>query len=244
MRQWFYADSGQQRGPVSESELRNLLETSRIPADTKVWTEGMQDWRAASEISELAFSPYAAPQAGLNDEVVWDDYTPSGSQVRPWIRYWARTFDTLIFMFGSAILIAVLNPALIEESNDTLFGIIVLLAYNFVEPVMLSAFGYTPMKWLLKVRVRNADKSKLGYMKALSRTFKVWIKGQGLGIPLIALITQITSYNHLKNNGVTSWDQEAGIEVSHQDIEWWRWVAVLMVLAGIMALIVLGSEQA
>jgi hypothetical protein len=244
MTQWFYADSGQQRGPIGESELRNLLETSRIPADTKVWTEGMQDWREASEVPELAFSPYAAPQACLDPEVVWDDYTPSGSQVRPWVRYWARTFDTLIFISGSGILIGVLNPALIEESNDTLFGIIVLLAYNFVEPVMLSIFGYTPMKWLLKVRVRNADRSKLSYAKALIRTFKVWIKGQGLGIPLISLITHITSYNTLNNHGVTWWDRDAGIEVSHQEIEWWRWVSILVVMAGIVALIVLGLEQA
>lgn len=204
----------------------------------------MQDWREASVVFEVADSPYAAPKTDLNPEIVWDHYTPSGSQVRPWVRYTARTCDTLVFIFGGGMLLAIFSPDLAERINDTLFGVIVLLAYNFVEPVMLSVFGYTPTKWLLKVRVRNADGSKLDYGQALRRTFNVWIKGEGLGIPLISLFAHISSYSTLKNQGVTSWDRDAGLKVSHQQIEWWRWVSILLVVAGIVSLIFLGAEVA
>ncbi|OYV07383.1 MAG: hypothetical protein CFE26_01265 [Verrucomicrobiales bacterium VVV1] len=130
----------------------------------------------------------------------------------------------------------------IEEMNDTLLGVLLLGFYNFVEPLMLSTIGTTPFKALLRIRVRNNDGSKLSYFNALSRTFSVWIRGQGLGIPIAALITSIMSYSRLSNDGITSWDQSGGFTVSHQTIQWWRWLVLILVPVGFVALIIVGSE--
>ncbi len=126
--------------------------------------------------------------------------------------------------------------------NDTLSGLVLLVVYNFVEPAMFAFCGTTPMKWLLNVRVRNAAGNKLSYGMALNRVFKIWLRGEGLGIPLVSLFTQLSAYNTLKNQGITSWDREASIQVSHKPIEWWRWTAMVMVLIGVISLIGLGQE--
>lgn len=241
MTRWHYVCQEEQRGPVGEEELRRMIESGTLPADTRVWSEGMADWHPASALPQFSASPYAAPASGINDEVNWDDYTPSGPQVRPWVRYWARTADLLVFIMLAGMVVGLIHPEW-AEANDTVFGLVLLVAYNFVEALMLSVWGNTPMKWILGVRVRDRSGRKLGYSAALGRCFKVWIKGEGLGIPLVSLITHITAYNTLANHGVTSWDREGGFTVSHRKIVWWRWVLLAAVMAGIISLMVLGNR--
>ncbi len=95
---------------------------------------------------------------------------------------------------------------------------LLLLAYNFVEPILLSSWGTTPRRSFLKVTLRREDGRKLTYRQGLKRAFSVWLKGLGLGIPIIALFTQIASYNQLTKQGSTSWDREGKYRVSHRPI--------------------------
>lgn len=52
-RTWFYAFDGKQQGPLSEAELRDLLVTRVVGADTLVWSEGMSSWTKAGEVPGL-----------------------------------------------------------------------------------------------------------------------------------------------------------------------------------------------
>jgi uncharacterized RDD family membrane protein YckC len=45
---YYYAVNGQQAGPVSEEELRNMVASGSIPAETPIWREGMADWQPFS----------------------------------------------------------------------------------------------------------------------------------------------------------------------------------------------------
>ena len=160
-------------------------------------------------------------------------YMPSGKQVRPWVRYWARMLDILVFAFLAGIVLAfVYKPAI--EMPDILFGIVFLFAYIFVEAAMLASWGTTPGKSALKVRLRNSDGSKLSYADALSRAFNVWFRGLGFGIPIVTIFTQIYAYDRLKNQGFTSWDEDRNFKVSHQTIGLWRiMAAVLTIIAAL-----------
>lgn len=240
MNRWFYNNGGVQAGPISKEEILSLLETRKIGADTLVWTEGMADWKRASDLSEFQPSPYAPPVIEETEQSDLSGHVPSGPQIRPWVRYWARTFDFLLFALTFGMVGIFIYPEL-EQTNDTLLGIALLTGYNFVEPAMLAIFGSTPFKSLLRVRVRNRDGSRLGYFQALRRTFSVWIQGQGLGIPLIALITSITSYTRLTNHGITTWDQSGDFVVSHQNVAWWRWFLLIALFVGFVKLMMIGS---
>lgn len=260
MSQWYYNESGVQRGPVGSMEIRSLLESGRIGVETLVWAQGMADWMPLHSVPEFRsatlppspqfqpfqpevsgnLSPYAPPASHSADDVDWSGYVPDGPQIRPWVRYWARTCDFLLFVVLFGGVATAFHPQL-AEMNDTLLGAILLLIYNFVEPVMLATFGSTPFKALLRVRLRNQDGSKLGYMQGLARCFSVWIRGQGLGLGIIAIIANLMAHRSLTSDGITSWDSSGGYTVTHKKVGW-RWIPVILFLLGFAALVVSGSE--
>jgi hypothetical protein len=122
--------------------------------------------------------------------------------------------------------------------NDTVFGIILLLAYIPVEPLLLMSWGTTPGKFLLNIQLRNVDGSKLSFSQGIMRSVGVVIKGQGIGIPLVALITHIYAYKRLLNQGQTVWDESGNHTVAHRDISGWRMLILVLFLAAVVALIV------
>lgn len=263
MHQWYYAESGQQHGPISKEDLQSKFGAGTLAPDALVWTEGMPEWQPANSIAGLwdavpqelptppvsgsspaSVSPYAPPSAAPLSEVDWNvqsNYVPEGPQIRPWVRYWARTLDFFTFSLLVGVVAELVYPEF-AQIDGKLFGVVLLGLYNLYEPAWLALFGTTPFKALLRVRVRNMDGSKLSYGQGLLRTLKVWILGQGLGIPIVALITNLYSYSRLTNDKITSWDRSGNFTVSHKPVEWWRWLCVIAVFVGFVGLIILGNE--
>ncbi|HUT12067.1 MAG TPA: DUF4339 domain-containing protein [Thermoguttaceae bacterium] len=58
--QWYYAQDGQRHGPISREQLDELATSGQLQADNLVWTEGMDQWTAASQIEGLL--PAAPPE--------------------------------------------------------------------------------------------------------------------------------------------------------------------------------------
>jgi hypothetical protein len=50
---WYFASQGQQQGPLSEAQLRELIATGKVTPETLVWTEGMANWQKAGDIPGL-----------------------------------------------------------------------------------------------------------------------------------------------------------------------------------------------
>lgn len=62
---WHYMKNGAQAGPVTTDELKALIASGAIKADTLVWREGLATWVAANTQSEFAgVVPPAAPSPG------------------------------------------------------------------------------------------------------------------------------------------------------------------------------------
>ncbi len=83
------------------------------------------------------------------------------------------------------------------------------LLLSLIEAVFISTMGTTPFKALLKIRILDKNRKKLSFANSLKRSFLVWLKGWGLGIFPIFIITYILSYIKLKTKRTTSWDQSA-----------------------------------
>jgi uncharacterized RDD family membrane protein YckC len=54
---WFYAQDGQQKGPISEADLGDLSRTGVVSAETLVWHSGMAEWRPFREASAVLLEP-------------------------------------------------------------------------------------------------------------------------------------------------------------------------------------------
>ncbi len=50
---WYFADGDEERGPVTEAQIRTLIGTGNLKADDLVWREGMDDWLPAGEVPGL-----------------------------------------------------------------------------------------------------------------------------------------------------------------------------------------------
>jgi predicted secreted protein len=63
MSTWFYSKGGQKHGPVSDSDLQNLISRGEVGPSDLIWKEGMSDWKKASTVSELVFPSDASEPA-------------------------------------------------------------------------------------------------------------------------------------------------------------------------------------
>lgn len=158
---------------------------------------------------------------------------------RPWVRYFARSIDRSIAFGLAAVIVGFafimgLRPGI--EAHLLSLGI-TWVGWIVVEALLLSTLGTTPGKALLGVRVRTVTGENLNFFQALSRTTGVWIRGEGLGIPLVSLVTLIVAYNKLMGDRITSWDREGGTVVEHGPCGPGRVVGGLLV--GVLAMFVL-----
>ncbi|MHC4380447.1 MAG: RDD family protein [Planctomycetota bacterium] len=240
MRTWYYAKAGKQFGPLEEEVLRSLFVERRLPMDTMVWTEGMANWMPASTFEVLVpadAEPEAATPPPPPPPPVQDEPPPmpsrKGRAVHPWHRYWARYID--IFLYGSVggIFLSVFYERAFTWSDLT-YSMMFLLSYAFVEPILITTFGTTPGKALFRIRLRNRDGSILNYRQAFDRSLKVYLRGEGLGIPILALFLHMRAYSTLMSDGITSWDKEGGVVVEHDSLS----PARNLVLTGIVLTLV------
>ncbi|RBP42606.1 putative RDD family membrane protein YckC [Roseimicrobium gellanilyticum] len=61
---WFYAENGQQRGPVSDSDLAALAENGSLKGDTLLWREGLPDWQPVNRVRPDLIAAAGTPLLG------------------------------------------------------------------------------------------------------------------------------------------------------------------------------------
>lgn len=151
-------------------------------------------------------------------------------EAHPWRRYFARAFDmyTMAIALLFALVVLFYSSAffytIINADKLVLSIIIVFIYVVLVEPVMLSAFGTTPGKALLKISVADYSGNKISYETAMKRNLQLWIKGLGIGIPIITFFTLLISYNKLNNLGTTDWDDKYKIRILYGEVGFFRYL--------------------
>jgi uncharacterized RDD family membrane protein YckC len=117
-------------------------------------------------------------------------------------------------------------------------NLVLTLIWIPAEAAFLSRFGATPTKWLFGIRVVHSSGQFLSYSQALKRSFLVWIQGMGLGIPFVALFTQLFAYRRLTTTGMTLWDTSTSAVVTHKQWGVLRAVMCTAVVFGVVVLMV------
>jgi len=164
------------------------------------------------------------------------------SQVRPWVRYCARGIDYLLFSPIAGFVFAIFAPSLLD-TPEIFINMLISFIWVFVEATLLSTWGTTPGKWLLRTTLRDSAGNKLTFPRALDRSFSVWWRGMGIGFPIVTLITLIVAYGKLTKEGVTTWDQKGGFVVSHNKIGTLRTIVAILFFMGFFLLYVYASQN-
>ena len=151
------------------------------------------------------------------------------AQTYPVTRGLARLIDYLMFGF----LLTYLNVHSILFRLDIpvpLFPIIGTFVWVFLEAGMVTAFGTTPGKWLLKTRIIDGSLERPGYLNALRRSLSVWCNGMGTGIFFISPVTMAVSYRRLKTDGYAQWDREGRFYLIHGKVSVARYLAAILLI--------------
>ncbi|PDT01940.1 hypothetical protein CO666_22740 [Rhizobium chutanense] len=223
MTVWHFEEGQDRKGPISEDKLHDLIKTGRISHSTLLWRQGMDDWQPAGEMPTIAAAFVVPPPLPITHSMSGpcqpQEGTPPSletqqpSKSRPWPRFWARFIDTLIFTpllsLAIGLSTAVYAPHLyiqLAEMNEGLLGVLLLPLVNLLLALIMIATGSTPGKAIVGVRVPvPASKSRLAFF--LAREMKVWAAGLGLGIPFVALFTQIRQYRLIAAGNTASYDE-------------------------------------
>jgi uncharacterized RDD family membrane protein YckC len=223
MTAWYYAVGQEQKGPVSEDDLGDLIRDSTVKNETFVWREGMDGWQEASERPELtaafAFPPPLPGTAAIPPKLPPPAFPPpspkEGSAItsRPWPRFWARLIDNMVLMpifgFGIGLLSVFYAPDIylrLVAMNQVLYSILIVPVVCLFLALLMSLAGTTLGKLIMGVRV-PVPPGKNRFVFFLVREFNVWFAGLGLGIPFVALFTQVRQYRRLASGQTASYDE-------------------------------------
>lgn len=159
---------------------------------------------------------------------------PAFDAPRPWRRWAARWIDETLALIVWTALLAVLAPfaAPTMLTRLVLFFAIFPAAFVVIEAAMLYGFGATPGKALFGVIVREPDGAVLSFGRALHRSFRVFVQGIGMGLPILSLCTVLSAYFSLHDGGVTAWDRAGHFSVTHRPIGMAQRLTALLILMG------------
>ncbi len=164
--------------------------------------------------AELTETPEGAPEGQVR-------------RVRPWVRFWARCLDMLLLVLFVGIPLRNGAPS-VFDARWAAFSLLGLFLWIFLESILLSTWGTTPGRWLLKTTVRDLTGRRLTFAGALRRSFSVWWRGLGAGIPIVIIITCAIAYRRLTQDRMTRWDRDGQLQVTHEQIGGVRVTAAIL----------------
>lgn len=185
--------------------------------------------------------PAASGQSWVPKRV--EEFDERKNQPRhPFRRLFARALDyALLYYLVQFFFVVVLRIRPIGNFIQLLltYGTGFLLVP--VEALMLSAWGTTPGKWVMGIRLEFCNGGKLPLDVALNREWDAFHYGMGWGIPFWQLWRMYQSYKEYQEEGESCWDSYT--ETTHQDYLKWRQilgtVGIILVCAALTGISVL-----
>lgn len=218
--------NGEKYGPFPDYDIRRRIEAGELTADTPAWHEGLPAWIPIRTIPLFENEFKAAPAAGPKPSAA----APTQPLVPPPIpekpklirRFWARWLD--IFLYAAVWWLALY--AANRNIGDILLNHWVILTqlvpWLVIEILLIHRFATTPGKWLLGLRLLNADGSRLTLAQSTRRAARVFLLGIGLGWPYVSVFCQILSGITARRLGAPLWDQIGNHRMVYAPLSVWR----------------------
>ena len=224
MNQTYIFKNEQNCGPFNDDTIQEMIDCKELAGEDFCWREGWPDWLT---ISSVYFGENAEVQR-IIAQLESVHVLPTNGQL--FRRYLARFMD---YRLGGMVLGAIIATTGWQSEflkKPYIAGLLGIFIWSLIEPIFLCTFGYTPFKALLGIKVRGLDGKTLKFAPASKRTFRVWLAGVALGIPLVSTIFAILAYRKAKDTGISSWDLYAKSQVEYQKIGWAKIILLIVAI--------------
>lgn len=236
MKFWTIED-GEKCGPFEDYEIREQISSGAITAESRIWYEGAAGWEKAGEITllkgefiEKEVTPPPLPQVVIQRP-----------PFLPWRRMGARWFDLLLFQLIFIIILRFSGHPMIQVPDAENAGwmlIASLVPLIIMEGALLGWIGTTPGKWLLGLRVTDAEDKLLRTTTATVRAMRAWVLGMGMRLFPLELLGHAFNFWLGKKRGAPLWDLTTGHAVRGREISTGRcglfWAAMTLVFGAIV----------
>jgi hypothetical protein len=132
-------------------------------------------------------------------------------------------------------------PALFAGSDKGVESLYVILgsgAYAVFEAFCMNVFGTSLGKRLYGITITRTAEEGFALRVSFQRAFAVWVRGLGMGFPLVSLFTLGTAHRTLTREGQTSWDRDFQCTASHKELSFLRWLSIFAVWLLVLAIYV------
>lgn len=154
----------------------------------------------------------------------------------PWRRYFARCFDAQIGVAAIAALLSVMIYSITKDLmllNDSIWFICVVayVLYIFIEALIIKLTGTTFGKFTMGITVVTSSYDRnYTYSQLLRRGFLVFLKGLGLNIPIVNIITLLLSKSYVNQDesGQASWDFDCSTLVAYRQFTLVNYILIIV----------------
>jgi uncharacterized RDD family membrane protein YckC len=208
---WIIQD-GEKTGPIHDYEIRRRIEQGELHADTPAWHEGQADWQPLRTISLFEHEFRKDPFEEIRDMEEMSRSTPPPLPASPQMlrRCFARLLDLNLYSALFWLGLWVSGRDILQVMTDPLVLVPRYIPWFVLECVLIHKFGTTPGKWLLGIRIVNADGSLLDLKASMWRALRVYFLGIGMGLDLMPLICIALTLHFTRKLGRPLWDQSGG----------------------------------
>ena len=231
--------NGERIGPLHDYEVRRKIQARELDSTTSAWHDGLDSWRPICEIAIFKDEfnwvhlddVESVPNLEEAEQAHLDSQRPPPLPTGPVLvrRFWARWLDLEVYLalWWLAMWVTGRN---IESVLSNLWIILAqLVPWFIVESILIHRVGTTPGKWLLGLRVTNADGAPLSLTAATLRSFHIMVGGIGFGWNPLSAFCQVFSFFTAKRLGKPLWDHAGGHRVHARPLDAWRIITAICI---------------
>lgn len=215
--------NGAKQGPIPDYELRSRIARGELDGATPAWHQGLAAWTPLRELAlferefetpDIDDAPSSGNAATIAPTVEAADVPPTlpSDTPKPYLarRFWARWLDLHLYAGCWWLAIWAAGQDVRTVLADPWLILLHYVPWFAVEAVLIHRFGTTPGKWLLRLRVLNADGSRLTLAESVRRCTRVLFLGIGMGWGFVSLICQLLALFSTRRAGSSLWDLAGG----------------------------------
>src|SRR5262249_50472416 len=112
--EYFLLIGGEKQGPFTGYEILSSIREGKLKGEEMVWRKGIADWQNLRSIQDFEDSSPPSPEVLAAAEEARKLARAALDSPQPWLRFWARILDYMLFVSLLRMSILLAFPGAVE----------------------------------------------------------------------------------------------------------------------------------